>query len=129
MLENLYLQARLPDLVMKRLLLPLLAALALPLAVEAKPVYLECKFFKEKTNDIPDEMEITLFENQGKVSIVGSVGGSTQPAVFNPKLVEFGPYTLDRTTGVARRVVIVGGQVLLDEKGKCTKAKEKKTLF
>tara|TARA_B100000214_G_C23443874_1_gene390531 strand:+ start:103 stop:207 length:105 start_codon:yes stop_codon:yes gene_type:complete len=28
----------------------LLAGLALPLTVEAMPVYLECKFFKEKTN-------------------------------------------------------------------------------
>ena len=114
---------------MKCLLLPLIASLALPLAVEAKPVYLECKFFKEKTNDITTEMEITLFENQRKVSMVGSVGGSTVPAVFSPKLVEFGPYTLDRTTGVARRVVIMGGQVLLDEKGKCIKAEKKKTLF
>ena len=63
----------------------------------------------------------------------GSLGASTVPAVFSPKLVEFGNdvagYTLDRTTGIARRVVVVAGTVLLDEKGKCIKAKKKKTLF
>ena len=61
---------------MKRLLLPLLAALAFPTAVNAKLVYLEC-YFPEQNWREPFNVELTLQEEQGKVTTLFKKKGYT----------------------------------------------------
>ena len=75
---------------MKRLLLPLIAALALPTAVNAKLVYLEC-YFPEQQHREPFNVEVTLQEEQGKVTTLFKKTGSTRtyPAVFNSQKILF----------------------------------------
>ena len=62
---------------MKRLILPLLAALALPTTVNAKLVYLEC-YFPEQNGREPYIVELTLQEEQGKVTTLFKKTGSTR---------------------------------------------------
>ena len=51
---------------MKRLLRPLLAALALPTAVNAESIYLTCDLVDD--SDRRKKVDITLNESQGKVT-------------------------------------------------------------
>ncbi|MBO6960349.1 MAG: hypothetical protein JJ847_05550 [Prochlorococcus marinus CUG1438] len=62
---------------MKRLLLPLLALLSFPTAVNAKLVYLEC-YFPEQNGREPYIVELTLQEEQGKVTTLFKKTGSTR---------------------------------------------------
>ena len=115
---------------MKRLLLPLLAALALPTSVNAETVYLDCNL----TNSYKTlEVGITLNEAQGKVTYLIKSTGSTKtlPAIFNQKSILFGndiaKWQINRTDGtISRRMSFVKDP---NENGKCKKAEKTKTMF
>ena len=115
---------------MKRLLLPLLAALALPTAVNAHIVYLDC----DLTNSYGTiDVGITLNESQGKVTylIKKNSSSKTLPAIFNQKSILFGndiaKWQINRTDGkISRRVSFVKDP---NENGKCQKVEKTKTMF
>ena len=115
---------------MKRLLLPLLAALALPPAVNAEVTYLECSL-----DGSLGDIEVTL--NEGKVTYMYDNGNSwTNPASFTKKAIVFGDrseffgksFTIDRTNGNIFVQFTIGGDITNEQKGKC-KAEKTKTLF
>ena len=115
---------------MKRLLLPLLAALALPTSVNAETVYLDCNL----TNSYKTlEVGITLNEAQGKVTYLIKSTGSTKtlPAIFNQKSILFGndiaKWQINRTDGtISRRISFIKDP---NENGECKKAEKIKTMF
>ena len=114
---------------MKRLLLPLLAAIALPTAVNAEVTYLECNF-----DGSLGDVEVTLNEKEREVTYMYSNGDSwTDSASFTNKTILFGSgsrsFTLDRTTGLIFVRFSIGTSILDEQYGKCQKAEETKTLF
>ena len=116
---------------MKRLLLPLLAAIALPTAVNAESTYLTCDL-----NDNPKKVDITLNQDQGKVTYIYPNSGSTWtvPASFTNKAILFksgsANWQLDRTNGkIYVKFVLFNGDVLGEAEGSCTKVENTKTLF
>ena len=129
---------------MKRLLLPLLAALAFPTAVNAKLVYLEC-YFPEQNWREPFNVELTLQEEQGKVTTLFKKTGSirTYPGTngeiihkslfFSQKILfsqEFKEDTilkweLNRTNG---KIFMEWGTGVTYF-GDCKKVKKTKTMF
>ena len=121
---------------MKRLLLPVLAALTLPTAVNAKLVYLEC-YFPEQNGREPYIVELTLQEEQGKVTTLFKKTGSTRtyPAVFNSqKILFFQEYKeepfleweINRTNGKIFMEWLYDGFSYF---GDCKKVKKTKTMF
>ena len=115
---------------MKRLLLPLLAALALPTAINAEIVYLDCDL-TNSSNTVP--VGITLNESQGKVTyFIKSTGFTkTLPAIFNQKFILFkedlANWQINRIDGtISRRVAYVKDP---NENGKCPKVEKTKTMF
>ena len=116
---------------MKRFLLPLLAALALPTAVNAEATYLTCDL-----NDNPKKVDITLNQNQGKVTYIYPNSGSTWtvPAQYTNTAILFSTdiakWQLDRTNGkIYVKFVLSNGSVLNSAEGNCKKAEKTKTLF
>ena len=111
---------------MKRLLIPLLAAIALPNAVKAEPVYLTCTMSKDNR-----QAEITLNEDTGTVDFVWSRTGNTfkKKGVFNQTTVVWNTgianWTIDRTNGK----VYLSSQYTDTEEGICKKSEKVKTLF
>ena len=115
---------------MKPLLLPLIAALALPTAVNAEIVYLDCDL-TNSSNTIP--VGITLNESQGKVTyFIKSTGFTkTLPVIFNQKFILFkedlANWQINRIDGtISRRVAYVKDP---NENGKCQKVEKTKTMF
>ena len=118
---------------MKRLLLPLLAALALPTAVIAEPIYLECELIRLDDKTSRTQVSLTLNESQSTVSyIVVNGGTNTLPATFNQTSILFAndlaKWQLNRTTGEIFRQITLGIYIS-PEKGSCKKAEKTKTLF
>ena len=114
---------------MKRLLLPLLAALALPTTVNAEVTYLECNF-----DGSLGDVEVTLNEKEREVTYMYDNGNSwSNPASFTNKTILFGDdgrsFTLDRTNGNIFVQFTIGSSILDQQKGKCKKAEKAKTLF
>ncbi len=115
---------------MKRLLLPLLAAIALPNAVNAELVYLECYFPKQKTQK-ETTMEVTLNEEQGKVTYLIKTTGSTKtlPATFSQEYIlfseEYISWQIDRTNGEITNKFYTFDPAY----GNCKKTEKTKTLF
>ncbi len=116
---------------MKRLLFPLLASLALPTAVNAEATYLTCDL-----NDNPKKVDITLNQNQGKVTYIYPESGSTWtvPAQFTNTAILYSSgianWQLDRTNGkIYVKFVLSNGSVLSSAEGNCKKAEKTKTLF
>ena len=114
---------------MKRLLLPLLAAIALPTTVNAEVTYLECNF-----DGSLGDVEVTLNEKEREVTYMYDNGSSwTDPASFTNKTILFGSgsrsFTLDRTNGNIFVQFSIGSSILDQQKGKCKKAEKAKTLF
>ena len=129
---------------MKRLLLPLLAALTLPTAVNAKLVYLEC-YFPENKGRQPFYVELTLQEEQGRVTTLykktgatrtypGTNGKTIQKSLFNSQKILFYDefkentlfkYELNRTNGKISIKYFSGGT----DFGDCKKVKKTKTMF
>ena len=114
---------------MKRLLLPLLTALALPTAVNAEVTYLECNF-----DGSLGYVEVTLNEREREVTYMYDNGNSwTNPASFTNKTILFGDdgrsFTLDRTNGNIFVQFSISGSILGEQTGKCKKAEKTKTLF
>ena len=118
---------------MKRLLLPLLAALALPPAVNAEVTYLECSL-----DGSLGDIEVTLNEGEREVTYMYDNGNSwTNPASFTKKAIVFGDrseffgrsLTIDRTNRNIFVQFTIGGDITDEQKGKCKKAEKTKTLF
>tara|TARA_B100000212_G_scaffold238313_1_gene181385 strand:+ start:169 stop:516 length:348 start_codon:yes stop_codon:yes gene_type:complete len=115
---------------MRKLLVPLLAAIAFPTAVNAEIVYLDC----DLTNSYKTlEVGITLNESQGKVTyLIKKTGSSkTLPAIFNQKSILFGndiaKWQINRTDGtISRRMSYVKDP---NENGKCKKVEKPKKMF
>tara|TARA_B100000963_G_scaffold356513_1_gene376751 strand:+ start:434 stop:781 length:348 start_codon:yes stop_codon:yes gene_type:complete len=115
---------------MKRLLLPLLAALALPTAVNAELVYLECYFPKQEGTK-EKNVEVTLQEEQGKVTTLIRETGytATYPAVFNSQNILFSEeylgWEINRTNGKIFLQFYTSKPV----SGDCKKVEKTKTMF
>ena len=134
---------------MKRLLLPLLAALALPTAVNAKLVYLECYFPEQKSTLLygrePFNVELTLQEEQGKVTTLFKKTGSirTYPGTngeiihkssfFSQKILFSQEYKKD--TIVKWELNRTNGKIFMEWSpreiyfGDCKKVQKTKTMF
>ena len=139
---------------MKRLLLPLLAALALPTAVNAETFYLKCTTLKGRGNpDKPfktfadptvDNHQFTLNEdNQSAVYYLAEKGSSRKidNVNFNQESIDmsyksgknfsgdtFKTISINRLTGGLVMESDLGFQVMRFE-GQCKKSEPKKTLF
>ena len=139
---------------MKRLLLPLLAAIALPSAVNAETFYLKCTITKGRGNpDKPfktfadptvDNHQFTLNEeNQSAVYFLAEDGTSIKidNVNFNQESIDmsyksgknfsgdtFDSFSINRLTGGIVRESDLGFQVMRFE-GCCKKSEPKKTLF
>ena len=117
---------------MKRLLLTLIAALALPTAVNAELVYLECYFPKQKSQN-ETNIEVTLNEEQGKVTYLVKETGSTKtlPASFSQEYIlfeeEYVSWQINRTNGEFSNKFKIG--VMDRSYGNCKKTEKTKTLF
>ena len=114
---------------MKRFLLPLLAALALPTSVKAELVYLECKL-----DEAPFEVEVTLNEREREVTYIYPRSGKswTNQASYTKDKILFGgeyrSWTIDRTNGrIFFKIDYFGVQE--NAEGTCKKAEKTKTLF
>ena len=111
---------------MKRLLLPLLAALALPTAVNAEPIYLTWTIGNDNR-----QAKITLNEDTETVDFGWSRKGNTfkSKGVFNQTTVVwntgYAKGTIDRTNGK----VSLSTQYTEAEEGICKKSEKVKTLF
>ena len=112
---------------MKRFLLPILAALALPTAVTAEVTYLECNL-----DGYLGDIEITLNESKRKVTyLYGSGPAFTYTALFTKDKILFGgvrDITIDRTTG---NIFLhsTDESSPIASKGKCKKVNKTKNLF
>ena len=139
---------------MKRLLLPLLAALALPTAVNAETFYLKCTTLKGRGNpDKPfktfgdptvDNHQFTLNEdNQSAVYYLAENGTSIKidNVNFNQESIDMKyskgknylgedieTISINRLTGGFVKETDLGFQVMRFE-GQCKKSEPKKTLF
>ena len=139
---------------MRKLLIPLLAALALPTAVNAETFYLKCttlrgrgnpdKPFKTFKNPTVDNHQFTLNEdNQSAVYFLAEKGTSIKiyNVNFNQESIDmkyikgknyFGEtietISIDRLTGGLVMETDIGSQLMRFE-GQCKKSEPKKTLF
>ena len=134
---------------MKRLLIPLLAALALPTAVNASPLYLSCSVFQQRTNDkswkdIKDKTSITEFtlnEEDQSGTVYFSHSGLTEKlglVNFQSESIIMGSddgnisstFEISRIDGSYLRTMdLYGGAIKIQSKGTCKKSEPKKTLF
>ena len=134
---------------MKRLLLPLLAALALPTAVNAETIYLECKF---DTYEPLVELAINPNTDQGTIrTISNSTGDSSYKAnqfiksdSYSLKAIQTfstDTYTVSRIDGTANQSIVWNEKFkkifpdlykkakLIWRDGNCKKKEKVETLF
>ena len=133
---------------MKRLLLPLLATLALPTAVNASPLYLSCSFSQQRTDDKPwknmdktlineftlneeDQSGTLYFPHSGLTQKLGLVNFQSGSIIMgtNEENVS-STYEISRIDGSYLRTMdLLGGAMKIQSKGTCKKSEPKKTLF
>ncbi len=125
---------------MKRLLLPLIAALALPSAVNAETIYLECKF---EGIEVIKVLGINPTGEIGTVSTTSSTQKAPQfitpdsYALKTSNLIADNTYTVSRINGLATFestfkeafVKVSGGTKYINRNGSCKKKEKVETLF